>query len=114
MQNIDDLVRRATTDRNSDDDWLKLQDDMIQFLKENHPEDEKKKLRPLGWLESVFIICDGIIRRRIAEDDEIQQLKNQIYNLTGEKIEFTYKIHHNNVDYKEYLRNYLKKLNESI
>ena len=77
MQNIDDLVRRATTDRNSDDDWLKLQDDMIQFLKENHPEDEKKKfyfILPvifalsllLRHVYDIIIVYNIIIRGRNA------------------------------------------------
>lgn len=56
---IDELINRAKKE-NSDDEWLALQKDMIQFLKENHPEKEKKKLRPLGYLEMVTMICDGI------------------------------------------------------
>lgn len=62
-QNIEDLVKRAQNKNNSDDDWLQLEKDMHEFLKEDHPQSERKRLVPLGWLESVTIICDGIKRR---------------------------------------------------
>lgn len=63
-QNIEDLVKRAQNKDNSDDEWLQLEKDMHEFLKEDHPQSERKRLIPLGWLESVTIICDGIKRRR--------------------------------------------------
>lgn len=56
---IDDLINRCNK-QNTDNEWLQLQKDMIQFLKEDHPESEKRKLRPLGYLEMVTMICDGI------------------------------------------------------
>lgn len=64
MQNIEDLLVRAQNKNNSDDEWLQLEKDMHEFLKEDHPQSERKRLIPLGWLESVTIICDGIKRRR--------------------------------------------------
>lgn len=63
-QNIEDLVKRAQNKNNSDDDWLQLEKDMHEFLKEDHPVEEKRQLSPLGGLEVVTIICDGIKRRR--------------------------------------------------
>jgi hypothetical protein len=63
-QNIEDLVKRAQNKDNSDDEWLQLEKDMLEFLKEDHPQSERKRLIPLGWLESVTIICDGIKRER--------------------------------------------------
>lgn len=63
-QNIEDLVKRAQNKDNSDDEWLQLEKDMHEFLKEDHPQSEIKRLIPLGWLESVTIICDGIKRER--------------------------------------------------
>ena len=64
-QNIEDLVKRAQNKDNSDDEWLQLEKDMHEFLKkEDHPQSERKRLIPLGWLESVTIICDGIKRER--------------------------------------------------
>lgn len=64
MQNIEDLLVRTQNKNNSDDEWLQLEKDMHEFLKEDHPQSERKRLIPLGWLESVTIICDGIKRRR--------------------------------------------------
>lgn len=63
-QNIEDLVKRAQNKDNSDDEWLQLEKDMHEFLKEDHPQSERKRLIPLGWLESVTIICDWIKRER--------------------------------------------------
>lgn len=63
-QNIEDLVIRVQNKNNSDDEWLQLEKDMHEFLKENHPEEEKRQLYPLGGLEVVTIICDGIKRKR--------------------------------------------------
>lgn len=64
MQNIEDLLVRTQNKNNSDDEWLQLEKDMHEFLKEDHPQSERKRLIPLGWLESVTIICDGIKRKR--------------------------------------------------
>lgn len=63
-QNIEDLVIRVQNKNNSDDEWLQLEKDMHEFLKENHPEEEKRQLSPLGGSEVVTIICDGIKRKR--------------------------------------------------
>jgi hypothetical protein len=60
---IEDLLKRAKNRNNSDKEWLQLEQDMDQFLNEEHPEDEKRMLIPLGALESVTIICDGIKRK---------------------------------------------------
>lgn len=48
----------------SDDEWLVIRDEIRQFLKEDHPEEEKKMFRPFGYLEMVDVICLGIERMR--------------------------------------------------
>lgn len=63
---INELVQRALRKENTDEEWLQLEKDMIQFLKESHNQSEKRKLR-FGWAESVAIICDGIRRKRGKE-----------------------------------------------
>jgi hypothetical protein len=60
---IEDLLKRSKNRNNSDEEWLQLEQDMHQFLDEEHSEAEKRKLVPLGALESVTIICDGIKRK---------------------------------------------------
>lgn len=57
---IEQLIQRAKNKNNTAQEWLQLEKDMHQFLSEDHPDEEKRKLTPLGWLESVTIICDGI------------------------------------------------------
>ena len=61
---INDLTKRFENKENTDEKWLQLEKDMIQFLDEDHPAEEKKRLSPLGQLEVVTIICDGIKRKR--------------------------------------------------
>ena len=61
---INDLINRSEDKENTDEEWLQLEKDMIQFLHEDHPAEEKKRLSPLGRLEVVAIICDGIKREK--------------------------------------------------
>lgn len=50
----------------NDDEWLEIEKWIDEFLKSNPPEDEKRLFVPLGWAESVCIICDGIKRWRAS------------------------------------------------
>lgn len=65
MVDFENLIRRIKSAKNnSDDDWLQIEKDIHIFLKEEHPEEEKKAFVPLGYLEMVSMICDGIERKR--------------------------------------------------
>lgn len=65
MVDFENLIKRIKSAKNnSDDDWLQIEKDIHIFLKEEHPEEEKKVFVPLGYLEMVSMICDGIERRR--------------------------------------------------
>ena len=50
----------------SDDEWLEIEGWIDEFLKSKPSEDEKKLFVPLGWAESVCMICDGIKRWRAS------------------------------------------------
>lgn len=43
-----------------DDEWFEIRDEIRQFLKEDHPEEEKRLFVPLGGMEVVTMMCDGI------------------------------------------------------
>ena len=59
------VANRIMNDKNiSDDEWLRLQKDIREFLNADSPEEEKSLFYPLGCLEIVDIICDGIERKR--------------------------------------------------
>lgn len=59
------VANRIMNDKNiSDDEWLQLQKEIRDFLKTDSPEEEKSLFYPLGCLEIVDIICDGIERDR--------------------------------------------------
>lgn len=62
MKRVDELIVRSLTDEHNDDEqyWEELISDMQQFLKEDHPEEEKRKLRPLGALEMAYMILSAI------------------------------------------------------
>lgn len=62
MSNVDELIERSLTNEHNDDEqyWEQLIADMQQFLKENHPEKEKRKLRPLGALEMAYMTLSAI------------------------------------------------------
>lgn len=57
------VANRIMNDKNiSDDEWLQLQREIREFLKTDPPEEEKSLFYPLGCLEIVDIMCDGIER----------------------------------------------------
>lgn len=65
------VANRIMHDKNiSDDEWLQLQKEIRKFLETDPPEDEKSLFYPLGCLEIVDIVCDGIERKRNIEHGE--------------------------------------------
>lgn len=46
-----------------DKEWLEMRDEIRQFLKEDHPKEEKEIFAPFGLYEMVTMICDGIERK---------------------------------------------------
>ncbi len=65
------VANRIMNDENiSDDEWLQLQKDIREFLETNPSEEEKSLFYPLGCLEIVDIMCDGIERKRSIEHGE--------------------------------------------
>lgn len=55
----DELIEKSKKAK-TDEDWLNLLDDIEQYLKEDHPHEERIKIAPLGLSEFVFMMCDGI------------------------------------------------------
>ena len=62
--NAEDIVRRIESKNNTDEEWLKIHADILTFLKNNPSKEDKKIFVPLGYLEMVSMICDGIKRKR--------------------------------------------------
>ncbi len=60
MDKIDELIYRAKKKDNTNDEWLELEKDMMEFMREKHPKKEKAVLAPLGFLEMVTMICQAI------------------------------------------------------
>ena len=65
--NVEDLVKRAYSKNNTYEDWLQLEKDMLKFLSEDYPIKEKRRLYPLGALEIVYMMLDGIEREKGIE-----------------------------------------------
>lgn len=65
------VANRIMNDKNiPDDEWLQLQMEIREFLKTDPPEEEKSLFYPLGCLEIVDIMCDGIEEKRSIERDK--------------------------------------------
>lgn len=58
------MVEKIRHKKELDEEWFDIRDEILQFLKEDHPEEEKKLFRPFGYLEVVTIMCDGIERNK--------------------------------------------------
>lgn len=53
------LVDKIKNKKTIDEEWLKIREEVIQFLNEDHPEKEKKLFRPLGYMEVVTMMCNA-------------------------------------------------------
>lgn len=58
------MVEKIKRKKTLDDEWFEILGEIKQFLKEDHPEEEKKLFRPFGYLEVVTMMCDGIEHMR--------------------------------------------------
>jgi len=47
-----------------DDEWFQIAKEMGEYAKTDIPEEVKRLFYPLGYLEMIMMICDGIIRWR--------------------------------------------------
>ena len=56
----DEIIRRIKNKNNTDNDWLEIHKEIIKFLNENPKSPDRKYFVPLGYLEMVSIICNGI------------------------------------------------------
>ena len=61
--NAEDIVRRIKNKDNTDEEWLKIHAVILTFLEGDPSEEDKKIFVPLGYLEMVSMICDGIKRK---------------------------------------------------
>jgi hypothetical protein len=56
----EELIARFKTKNKTDDEWMELLDDVKEFLKGNVPHNIRRQFEPLGYLEMLYKICDGI------------------------------------------------------
>lgn len=59
-----EIINRIKNKNNTDDDWLDIHKEIIKFLEENPDSPDRKRFVPLGYLEMVSIICDGIMTEK--------------------------------------------------
>ena len=62
MINVNDLLSRTNSKDHFEDEqyWVDLIADMHKYLEEPHPEDERRKIAPIGALERANMILSGI------------------------------------------------------
>lgn len=56
----DEIIKRIKNKNNTDSDWLDIHKEILKFLYDNPNSPDRKYFVPLGYLEMVSIICDGI------------------------------------------------------
>lgn len=55
------MAERIMHDKSiTDEEWLEIRDEVIEFLKNDPPEKERKLFLPLGCMEIITMMCDGI------------------------------------------------------
>ena len=55
------MAERIMHDKSiTDEEWLEIRDEVIEFLKNDPPEEERKLFLPLGCMEIITMMCDGI------------------------------------------------------
>ena len=54
------MVERIKQKKELDEEWFEIRKEITQFLKEDHPESEKKLFRPLGYMEIVTMMCNEL------------------------------------------------------
>lgn len=59
---LEDLIKRIHQE-NTDEEWLQLHKDILNFLDGNPSAEDRKRFVPFGYLEMVSMICDGILRK---------------------------------------------------
>ena len=62
MSEVDDLILKAKSRDHNDDEeyWDNLVEDIMAFRSGNHPEEEKRRLGPLGPLEIALMMSSAI------------------------------------------------------
>lgn len=72
MTEVEELVKRSRTKEHNNDKqyWEDLISDIRKFLSEDHPEEEKLRLRPIGALEMAYMMLTAIEAReqRLSEE----------------------------------------------
>ena len=62
MNEVNDLLKRVSSTEHDNDKeyWEKLISDMETFLSEDHPNEEKKLISPIGALEMAYMMLRAI------------------------------------------------------
>lgn len=58
------MVERIKKKKEPDNEWLDIRDEIVQFLKEEHPEEEKKLFVPFGYMEIVTMMCNALENKK--------------------------------------------------
>ncbi len=58
--NAKEIIERIKNKKDLDNEWFDIRDEILDFLSKNPSEEEKNLFVPLGYLEMVNMMCDGI------------------------------------------------------
>ncbi len=63
-QEIIDWIKQKQKKGGNPEEWFSILDAINEFYDSDKPESEKRKFYPLGYGESVGMVCDGLSRCR--------------------------------------------------
>lgn len=58
-----ELVEKIRKKKTLDNEWFVIREEVLLFLNEEHPKEEKEMFSPLGYLEVVSMMCDALDKK---------------------------------------------------
>ena len=68
--NAKSMVEKIRQKKELDEEWFLIRDEILQFLEEEHPKEEKDMFSPFGYLEVVTMMCDGVKHMKKEQEEQ--------------------------------------------
>lgn len=79
-QDIKEWIGRKRKDDTHPEEWFEILDAINEFMESDNPENEKRMFYPLGYGESVSMICDGLARMECCICAQCRKKGEDIYS----------------------------------
>ncbi len=78
-QDITDWIERKRKEDSHPEEWFEIRNAIKKFMESDKPENEKRIFYPLGYGESVGMICDGLARMERCICSQCRKKDGDIY-----------------------------------